>query len=135
MAANIFTHQGKAITAGRVKGSAANEPNKIGYGTGATDHVAGDTALQTERTVEARLTGTSSLVTTTQTNDTYQVTGTWTKSDAGTAAITEAGLVTQARGAGAAVPGGDEWLALFTFAAINASQNDSIAYTIKVVYS
>jgi hypothetical protein len=133
--ATVFTHQGKAKTAGRVKGSDANEPNKIAFGTGVTTHVVGDTALTTERTVEARIAGTSSLVTTNQTNDTYQVVGTLTKSDAGTAAISESGLVDQARGAGAAVPGGDVWLMMGDFAVINIAQNDSIQFTHKVVYS
>lgn len=131
----VFTNQGKAKTAGRVKGSDANEPNRIAFGTGTTAHAAADTALTTERTVEARIAGTSSLVTTTVTNDTYQVVGTLTKSDAGTAAIAEAGLVDQARAAGAAVPGGDVWLMMGEFASISISQNDSIQFTMQVKYS
>lgn len=133
----VYTHQGKAKTTGRIKGTDTKEPNIIGFGTGTVAHAAGDTALTTERLVEARITGSSSQVNTNAGagNDTYQVVGTLTKSDAGTVAITEAGLVDQARAAGAAIPAGDVWLMMGEFAALNISQNDSIQFTMKVVFS
>jgi len=133
----VYTHQGKAKTTGRIKGSDTKEPNHIAFGIGSTAHAAGDTALTTERTTEARIAGVSSLVNTNAGagNDTYQVVGTLTKSDAGTAAIQEAGLVDQARAAGAAVPAGDAWLMMGEFGALNIGQGDSIQFTMKVVFS
>ncbi len=124
--------KGREIITGRMRGGTPSqaEPLHIGVGTGTTATTTGDTALATERTVEARVAGTSSQQTTTSTNDTYQVTGTWTKSDAGTVAITEVGLFDATRGAGVAAPVGNMFLR-GDFAAVNCAQNDSIAFTVK----
>lgn len=81
--ATVVTNKGKAMFADRLRTSPATyttSPKFLGMGTGATGAartaVAADTALTTE--VETRTSGTESTVTTTQTNDTYQVTGTQT---------------------------------------------------------
>lgn len=74
----------------------STEPKIIGWGTGG---VAGgpftaavsDVAMFSEAP-ESRVTGTSSLTTTTRTNDTYQVTGTITCTQSGGETIAEAGL-------------------------------------------
>lgn len=92
--ANVITTVGKAIASLRMKGSTPSqaEPLYIGIGVGATGAartaVVGDTALSTA--VESRVAGTSSNVTTTNTNDTYQVVGTVTATAA--RSVDEAGL-------------------------------------------
>ncbi len=131
----VVTNQGRGKITGRIKGSDTKEPNIVAWGTGTTAHAAGDTALTTERTVEARVAGTSSQVNSGVPNDTYQSVGTLTKSDAGTVAITEAGLVDQARAAGAAVPAGDVWLMMGEFGALNIAQNDSIQFIMQVRFT
>lgn len=92
--ATVITNVGKGIIAKRMLGGtpAQIEPNFIGMGVGATGAartaVVGDTALSTA--VESRVSGTSSTVTTTQTNDTYQSVATITAT-AGRA-VDEAGM-------------------------------------------
>lgn len=71
--ANVVTNGGKALVVSRIRGLGA-EPNRIGWGTGAGTAGVTDTDLFTPAS-EARVTGTSSSVTTTVANDTYQVTG------------------------------------------------------------
>lgn len=78
--ATVVTNLGKAIFADRVRttpGTYTNSPKYIAIGTGATGAArtaaAADTALSTE--VESRTAGTESTVTTTNTGDTYQVSG------------------------------------------------------------
>jgi len=70
----VLTNAGKAITTNRIKGS-GTEPNYVAWGTGAGTAAITDTTLFTEAS-ETRVAGTSSQVTTTTTNDTYQVVGT-----------------------------------------------------------
>jgi hypothetical protein len=76
--ATIITTVGKRIVTARLRGSGgiagAAEPKYLAWGTGAGTAAAGDTTLFTE-SAESRTNGTSSLVTTTTTEDTYQVTG------------------------------------------------------------
>ena len=84
--ATVFTNAGKAITANRVKGS-GTEPNNSGIGTGAGTATAADTTLFTE--TGTRVAGTSTVVTTTVTNDTYQVVATHSP---GAITVTNAGL-------------------------------------------
>lgn len=81
--ATVVTNKGKAMFADRLRttpGTYTTSPKFLAMGTGATGAartaVAADTALSTE--VETRTSGTESTVTTSQTNDTYQVTGTQT---------------------------------------------------------
>jgi hypothetical protein len=81
--ATVVTNKGKAMFADRLRtspGTFTTSPKFLAMGTGATGAartaVAADTALSTE--VETRTSGTESTVTTSVTNDTYQVTGTQT---------------------------------------------------------
>jgi hypothetical protein len=131
----VVTNQGRSKITGRLKGSDAAEPNIVAWGTGTTAHTAADTGLTTERTVEARVAGTSTQVNGGVADDTYQVVATMTKSDAGSVAIAEAGLVDTARAAGAAVPGGAKWLMMGEFSTLNLSQNDSIQFTMQVRFT
>lgn len=93
----LITSAGRNILWDRFRNLGAttypNEPKVIGWGTGG---VAGgpftaattDVAMFSEAP-EARVTGTSSIVTTTTTNDTYQVAGTLTCTQAGGETIAE----------------------------------------------
>lgn len=84
--ATVETISGLAICAKRHVGASPTqaEPLFVAIGTGATaaarTAVAADTALSTE--VETRAAGTSAIVTVTNGNDTYQVTGTVTATSA-----------------------------------------------------
>lgn len=123
--ATLVVNKGKEIIVDRIMG-AGTEPKYIAWGTGAGTAAAADTTLFTEGP-EARTTGTSSKVTTTTTNDTYQVTGTITAS--GTRAVTNAGLfdvVTSSSG---------NLFVKGDFTTVNLSNGDSIALTIKVQFS
>lgn len=86
--ATVITNSGKDIVTNRIKGS-GTEPNYVAWGTAAGTAAATDTTLFTEA-AETRVSGTSSRVTTTTTNDTYQVVGTLTSLSGQT--ITNAGL-------------------------------------------
>jgi hypothetical protein len=102
--ANVIPTQGKQVFSGRLIGSSPSqaEPKNIGFGQG--DATAGTdvTAVTSDKALGAeivangaqttRIAGTSSQVTTTNTNDTYHVTGTLTCNLGGGLAITEAGL-------------------------------------------
>jgi hypothetical protein len=85
------TYAGRSLIWAFVKAAGSpTEPKNIGWGSGATTQSANpDVALFGPQT-EARVAGTSSLVTTSFLADTYQVTGTLTATNAKT--ITEAGL-------------------------------------------
>lgn len=101
--ATVVTNIGKAIAARRHIGTtpAQAEPNYIAIGVGASGAsrtaAATDTALSSE--VETRVAGTSSTVTTTQANDTYQTVGIITASapravdEAGTFDASTSGLM------------------------------------------
>ena len=121
--ATVFTDAGKAITTNRLKG-AGTEPNYVGWGTGAGTAAAADTTLFTEA-AETRVAGTSTRVTTTVTNDTYQVVGTLTASGAKT--ITNVGLLD------AVTSGGLLMKADFTGVAL--ADQDAIQFTMKVKYA
>jgi len=101
----------------------ATRPLFLGWGTGA-GQTAASTALAAAAP-EARTSGTSSQVTTTITNDTYQVVGTITASAA--RAITEVALF-DALTVGNMDVYGD-------FAVINLASGDAIAFTVKVKVS
>ena len=131
----LVVNAGKDIITNRLKGS-GTEPVFIGWGTGtqttalATDTGMGPTTVEklvdlttsagTDHTV-----GTSSRVTTTTTNDSYQVTGTRTATGSGT--VTCSGLFDAASGGNLFVKG--------DFAGIALVSGDSIAYTFKVVFA
>lgn len=87
--ATVITDAGLDIVTNRIKGS-GTEPNYVAWGTGAGTAANSDTTLFTEAS-ESRVSGTSSRVTTTDTNDTYQVVGTLTAD--GSKTITNAGLL------------------------------------------
>ncbi|WP_431276259.1 hypothetical protein ACQ858_08400 [Variovorax ureilyticus] len=127
--ATVATSSGKAIAAKRHIGStpAQAEPNYIGIGTGATGAArtaaAADTALSTP--AESRVAGTSSTVTTTVTNDTYQTVGTITAS--APRAVDEAGTFD------ASTAGNMDISA--TFAVVNLATGDSLQLTVKKQFS
>jgi hypothetical protein len=125
--ATVVTNKGKAILADRVRttpGTYTASPKYCAMGTGATaaarTAVAADTALSTE--VETRAAGTESVVTTTQTGDTYQSQG--TVSATATRAVDEAGLFD------ASTVG--NMFTSATFSVINLNNGDSIQFTHKV---
>lgn len=118
-----FTNAGTAIVTNRMI-QAGTAPKNIGWGTGTTAAAVTDTQLVTEAaptTGGGRTVGTESRVTTTVTNDTYQVAGTVTSATAGSRNITEAGLF-DAVSAGAMLIRGN-------FTAIPVDNGDSIAFT------
>jgi len=95
----------------------------IGIGTGVTGADHEDTTLQTE--VETRATGTRSRVTTTVTNDTYQVVGTVTITD--TRAVTEVGLLSASTNGTLG--------ARQVFSVMNLVTDDTVQFTWKWVYA
>ena len=118
--ATVVTNAGKTLKMNRLRG-VGTEPTYIGWGTGAGTAAITDTALFTEAS-EARVSGTSSVVTTTTTNDTYQLVGTLTVAGAGKT-ITNAGNF-DASVAGNLHVHGD-------FAGMTLNIGDSIQFTIK----
>lgn len=77
--ATKITSKGREVIAGRMRGSSPTqaEPLDIGWGVGTVAAAVTDVGPFKEA-AESRTAGTSSLVTTTSTNDTYQVVGTIT---------------------------------------------------------
>ncbi len=124
--ATVFSDTGKAVTTNRVKNGAtgATEPNYVGWGTGAGTAAVANTTLFTEA-AETRVAGTSTQVTTTDTNDTYQVVGTITSASGQT--ITNAGLLD-------AVTGGNLYMK-GDFTGVPLAISDSIQFTMKVQYT
>lgn len=125
---NLVTTAGKGLIAGRLNGSGgASAATYIAVGTGTTAAAAADTALGTETTTSGlgRAVGTASLVTTTTTNDTAQVTNTF--SVTGTVAVTESGVL-NASSSGTL-------LCRQTFSAINVASGDSLDITWKISFS
>lgn len=122
----VVTNLGFAVAAKRFLGAspAQAEPNFSAIGVGATGAArtaaAGDTALSTQ--VESRVAGTSSTVTTTQTNDTYQVVATHTAT--ATRAVDEGGLFD-------ASSGGNMFTSA-THPVVNLASGDSLQNTWKV---
>lgn len=98
-------------------------PGWVGWGTGTTAPVVGDTALETP-SAEARTVGTKTQQTTTTTNDTYQVVALITALSA--QAITEVGVFD-------ALTAGNLFL-IATFSVINVSIGDTVTFTIKTVF-
>lgn len=107
-----------------------SRPLHLQWGTG-SGAAASANVVTTTSTTEARTAGTSSQVTTTQTNDTYQVAGTITA--AGTRAITEVGVF-DAAGSGSPPTGGNMDI-YGDFSVINLASGDSIAFTVKVAFT
>lgn len=119
--ATVFVNGGTAIINNRII-QAGTAPKNIGWGIGTTAAAVTDTALQTESaptTAGGRTVGTESRVTTTVTNDTYQVAGSVVATTG--LSITEAGLFD-------AVTAGN-MLIHAVFAVVTVAINDSIAFT------
>ena len=127
LGASVITNAGQAIVTNRMIGS-GTEPKFVMWGTGAGTAAITDTTLFTETTDEARTTGTSSRVTTTVTNDTYQVVGTITVATAGKT-ITNVGLFDVVT----ASSGNLYFKSDFTGLALLVG--DSITFTIKVKFA
>jgi hypothetical protein len=121
--ATLLVNTGKAIVTNYLNGGAATQPKYVAWGTGAGTTGATDTTLFTE--TGSRVSGTTSQVTTSTTNDTLQVVGTQTAG--GTLAITNAGLF-DASTSGNLFAKGD-------FSTINLNTGDSIQFTFKVQFS
>ena len=123
-----FTKAGEAITTNRIKGS-GTEPNYVAWGTGAGSASTASTTLSTEDSAGspayARIAGTSTQQTTTNTNDTYHVIGTITSN--GTKTITNAGLFDAITTGNLFVIGDGLSIALVL--------NDSIQFTIKISFA
>ena len=117
--ATVITNVGKTIYNNRLKGT-GTEPLYVAWGTGAGTAAIADTTLFTEA-AENRTAGTSTLVTTTTTNDTYQVVGAITA--AGNKTITNVGLFD------ASTVGNLFFHADFTGVALNTGE--SISFTLK----
>lgn len=111
---------GLGIQTNLIGGLGGTVPKYVGQGTGTGTTALTDTDLFTP-TTEARVAGTVTRLTTTQTNDTLQVQGTITAAAAET--ITNAGVFDAAT-AGNLYMKGD-------FTGIALSANDSISYTFK----
>ena len=118
--ATVTTNAGKTIKMNRIR-AIGTEPVFIGWGTGAGTAAIADTTLFTEAS-EARVTGTSSVITTTTTNDTYQLIGTLTVAGAGKT-ITNAGNLDASTGGGLHIHGD------FTGLVLNIG--DSIKFTFR----
>jgi hypothetical protein len=130
--ATVIVNVGQAIPPNRMLGG-GTEPLNVGWGTGAGTAVVGDTTLFTEVALDlvttsgSRTAGTSSRVTTTQPNDTYQVVVTKTATGAGT--VTNVGLMDNITiGSGTLYLKGD-------FVGIGLAIGDSIIFTIKVKFT
>lgn len=122
---NLITNAGFAGAASRINGDGAEAVfTYIAVGTGTTAANAADTTLETETATSglSRAAGTASRITTTQTNDTAQVTKTFSVS--GSVAVTEAGLL-NASSSGVL-------LARQVFSAINVVSGDSLTITWKI---
>lgn len=125
--ATVLTTIGKAMLADRLRttpGTYSASPKYVAMGVGATGAArtaaVGDTALSSQ--VESRTSGTESTVTTTTTNDTYQVVGTVTAT--ATRVVDEAGLFDASSSGNMATSA--------TFAVINLESGDSIQFTWKI---
>jgi hypothetical protein len=101
-----------------------------GTGTGAA---ATANVVTTTSTTEARSSATTSQQTTTVTNDTLRLTATITELSAGPIAITEVGAF-DAVGASSPPTGGNMDV-YGSFAAVNVSAGDSIAFTMNTKFS
>jgi hypothetical protein len=121
--ATLLVNTGKAIVTNYLAGGAATQPKYVAFGTGAGTTAITDTTLFSE--TGSRATGTATQVTTTTTNDTYQVVGTLTAG--GTLAITNAGLFDAVSSGNLFVKG--------DFSTINLSTGDSIQFTFKTQFS
>ena len=105
---------------------ASSENKHVHWGTGTTAAAPTQTALITPSSDETRASGAQSQVTTSVTNDTYQVVATLTCASAAKA-ITEVGVFSAATGG--------SMYSRNAFDAINLAVGDSIQFTIKSQYT
>lgn len=131
--ANILSNAGRAMITAALKATGYTEPVYGGWGTGAGTAGVTDTTLFTEKAADlstgtgTRVTGTTSRVTTTSTNDSYQ--NVWTITATGAGSPTNAGTFDNAAiGSGNLFIKGD-------FTAIPLSINDSIQFTGKLQFT
>lgn len=121
--ATILTNAGKALISSRIIGS-GTEPKYAAIGTGAGTAAVADTALFTE--VETRSgTNGGSQVTTTTTNDSYNVVN--------TVAITATRAITNAGNFDAATVG--NLMVHGDFGTVNLVNGDSLQLTVKVAFA
>ena len=121
--ATLLVNTGKAIITNYLNGGAATQPKYVAWGTGVGTTAATDTTLFTE--VLPRVSGTTSQVTTSTTDDTYQVVGT---QSAGTSeTITNAGLFDASTSGNLFIKG--------DFTGVPLSTGDSIQFTFKCQFS
>jgi len=130
--ATLLVNAGQAICSGRFLGAtpAQAEPKNVAIGSGAGTTAATDTTLFTEYTTGtwagyARTANAGTQVTGTNTNDTYQVQGTFTAGAAQT--VTNAGCF-DAASAGNMLVKGD-------FTGVVLANGDSIQITIKLRFA
>ena len=116
--AYVLTNTGRAIFSNLLSGLGGLVPKYIGCGTGTSGASASDTTLGTE--VGSRVLGTPSRETTSVTNDTMRISGTWI-CDA-TRAITEVGTFDASSAGNMAIRG--------VFAALNLQVNEGIDFQI-----
>lgn len=83
-----MTAKGRDILTAQLNATSGSPPKVVGWGLGTPTAAVSDIALFKEAP-ESRVTGSSSVVTTTTTNDTYQVTGTMTCTQGGGETIAE----------------------------------------------
>lgn len=126
--ATVLTNAGRAcITKRLAQGLTQPDIRYVAWGTGAGTSAVGDTALFTEA-IEARTAGGMNQVTTSVTNDTYQIDG--AIQAVASRAITEVGVFDTAKAQSGSPTGnlcvhGD-------FAVINLAANDSLNFTVKI---
>lgn len=125
-AATVITNAGQAIVTNLVSGIGGTVPGYVAWGTGAGTAAVADTTLFTESTEEARTNGTKTRVTTTVTNDTYQVVGTIT-------VVTSSKTITNVGLFDASTSGNLFFKSDFTGLAL--AIGDSITFTLKTKYS
>ena len=121
--ATVITTKGKEIVVDRILGN-GTEPKYAAWGTGAGTAAAADTTLFTEA-AETRVASTTSKVTVTTTNDTYQAVATITASSGKT--ITNAGLFDASTSGNLFVK--------TDFTGVVLATSDSITFTYKVQFS
>jgi hypothetical protein len=130
--ATVLVNGAHAVTTNLVSGIGGTVPKNIGWGTGVGTAAITDTTLFTEKLVDLSTSagtdhtvGSVSRTTTTNTNDTFQVTGTRTATGAGT--VTNAGTFDAASGGTLYIKGD------FTGQALGVG--DAIAFTINLKFS
>lgn len=120
----VVTNTGKAKAIDGIYGTSLTAPTYVDWGTGTNAASATDTALQTAGG-ESRTNGTKSKVTTTVTNDTYQLVGTITAT--GSKTITEAGIFDASSSGNMYLRG--------VFTGIVLASGDAIQFTVQIVAS